>query len=489
MSLGQRIATGVKASLAARVINAGSNALLLLLLTRYLLEPDEYGTLYFAIAVLAVGELFATLGLVKSNARYVTEYLEKDPSQVRYVISRSLGMILVGGIVVSIVVGLASGWLAEVLNRPEAAALLLVGSFYVAGRAVTQYLKLCFQAFNRVAWSAVVSSINAVARLGFAVALVLLGFDAVGAMAGYVLGYLVAGAIGIGLLYVKFYRDLPPLEEPEPGLLRRLIEYSVPTAATRASVIVDSRVDTILVGMLSTPAAIAFYTLGRQVSDLCIVPAQSVGFTISPTLGEQSAAENEETAARVYRTALENVLLLYVPAAAGLAIVAEPTVRYVFGADYLGAVPVLQLFSVFIVVRAVHKITGSGLDYLGLARIRAIARATSASGNFLLNLLLIPQFGAAGAALATVVTYSTYTMVNVFYIVRELPIDLDGLATSVVRIFGIAAVMSVVVVAANGYVQDVPTLAATVALGGAVWAVLSIATGLVRPREVWAFLS
>jgi O-antigen/teichoic acid export membrane protein len=489
MSVGQRIATGIKATFAARILNTAANGLLLLLLTRYLLSPDQYGSLYFAIAVVGVAELLGTLGVVKSTARYVTEYLEDDPTQVRYLLSRSLAIVSTVSIAVSIVISLGSTHLAELLGQPDLAPLLLVGGFYVAGRSMKEYLIFAFQSFNRVAYSALVGTVNSVVRLLVAVGLVVLGFGAVGVMAGYIAGFAVAAVVGVSALYLRFYVDLPATETVEPGLLRRVLEYSVPTAATRASSIVDSRVDTVLVGLLATPTAVAFYTLGRQVSNLCVVPAESLGFTISPTLGEQSAAENPDLAATIYQTSLENVLLFYVPAATGLAIVAHPMVRYVFGPDYLGAALVIQLFALYIVVRAIHKITGSGLDYLGLARIRAIARGVSAAGNVALNLVLIPQYGAAGAAAATVLTFSSYTFVNIYYLARELPMDWGDLFHSFTRIVAIAAVMGVAVVAATTQIEGILTLAATVALGGAIWAGLSVVTGLVEPRRIWTFLT
>lgn len=489
MSLGQRIATGVKATLAARVITTAANGLLLLLLTRYLLAPEEYGTLYFAIAVVGLAELLGTLGVVKSTARYVTQYLEEDPTQVRFLVSRSLALVAGVSVAVSAIISLANEPLASLLGQPDLAPLFLVGGFYVAGRSMREYLSFSFQSFNRVAYSALVGAVNSVGRLVVSVVLVLAGLGTVGVMAGYVVGFALAAVVGLLALYFRFYVDLPKTESVEPGLFRRVLEYSVPTAATRASGMVDSRLDTVLVGILATPTAVAFYTLARQISRLVVVPATSLGFTISPTLGEQSAAENPDVAARIYQTSLENVLLFYVPAATGLAIVAHPTVRYVFGTDYLGAALVVQLFSAFIVVRAIHKITGSGLDYLGLARIRAIARGISAAGNLVLNVLLIPRFGAAGAALATVVTFSAYTLVNVVYIARELPLDWRVLLDSFTRIVAITAIMAVAVVAATLYVDGLVTLAGTIALGGAIWAFLSIATGLVEPRRIWTFLT
>jgi O-antigen/teichoic acid export membrane protein len=147
------------------------------------------------------------------------------------------------------------------------------------------------------------------------------------------------------------------------------------------------------------------------------------------------------------------------------------------------------LFGVFVVVRAVHKITGTGLDYLGLARIRAVARGTTAGGNVVLNLLLIPPYGIVGAAVATLLTYSTYTAINVIYIHRELRLPLAALAGQTARVTGIALAMGAAVSLALPFVSGLLTLLAAVALGVAVWAGLAVASGLLDLGEVTSLLA
>jgi len=489
MTLADRIAAGLKITLLGRVVHAGANGILLLVLTRYLLEPDQYGLLYFAVSVVGVAELFGTLGVPNATARYVNEYLERDETQVRYIVRWSLAIILAVAVSVSFVVSLGGSRLAALLGRPAVAPVLSVGGLYIAGRSLMGYLKSVFQAFNRVDYSAVLTMINSVTRLLVTTGLVVLGFGVTGAMTGYVVGFFVAIGVGLVVLYTKLYRPLPPSHRPESDLRGRIARYSVPTAATRASVVVDSKLDTVLVGILATPAAVAFYTLARQIADLCIAPAQSLGFTITPTLGEQAAAENPAIAGRVYAESLRNVLLLYIPAAAGLVLVADPAIRYIVGREYLGAVPLVQLYALFVVVRAVHKITGSGLDYLGLARVRAIARGSSAAGNVVLNVLLIPPLGALGAGIATVLTYSAYTGVNVYYIHRELEFDFGAVVSDLARVTAIAVAVAGVVVPVQPYINGLVSLAVVVTLGGAVWAALSVASGLVEPSAVISFIS
>lgn len=477
MELTDRLARGVKAMFVARVVDIAANALLLILLTRYLLDPASYGLLYFALSVLAVVGLFGSFGIGRSTARFVTEYDQKEPGQIPHLIRWT--MLALGGLSIAAVAVLVVGRhvVADLLGEPALVPFLLVGAAYVVGRTFWGYLQAIFQAFNRVTWSGVLRAVNGVTRVVFAVALVLAGFGALGALAGYAIAFVVTATLGLGVLYWRFVAHIDAAEEREPGLLGRVGRYSVPTAATQASILLDNKVDTILVGAMMNPTAVGFYTLAAQIADICVVPAESLGFTISPALGEQEAGGQGDRAAHIYESSLEYVLLLYVPAAAGMVLVAEPTVLTIFGEAYAGAIPALQVFGVFVVARGVHKVTGDGLDYLGLARVRAVARGVSATANLGLNLALIPIYGVVGAAVATVITYSAYTAVNVYYIHRALDLDVPRLLRSAARTCAVTALMAVAVFLVMPYVSTIPSLAGAVALGAGVWAVLAVAIG------------
>lgn len=488
MDLKARLARGVKAMFVARAVDIAANAVLLLLLTRFLLDPASYGLLYFALSVLGVAGLFGSPGLARSTARFVTEYGQTDPGQVPHIIRRTLlymaGLTLV--VAAALVVG--SGTIADLLGEPALAPFLVLGTVYVAGRAFTGYFKNVFQGFNRVTYSAALSAINGVSRVVLATALVVAGFGAVGALVGYAAAFVVTALVGLVLLYRRFVSDIVPADRREPGLLRRVLRYCVPTAATHASVVLDSKVDTIVVGAMMNATSVGFYTLAAQIADICVVPAQSLGYTISPALGEQKADDRTGRAARIYESSLEYVLLLYLPAAIGLVLVAEPVVTTIFGSAYAGAIPALQVFGFYVVARGVHNVTADGLDYLGLARIRAIAKGATATANLGLNVALIPFYGVVGAAAATVVTFSAYTAVNVYYIHRELSLDVGRLVRSAARTTAVTAGMAGAVFLVMPYVSTLPTLVGAVALGVSIWAVLAVAIGELDVARVRSLL-
>jgi O-antigen/teichoic acid export membrane protein len=485
---GSTIASKATAALGGNTVYLVANGLLILLLTRELLSPTAFGNLYFSISVLTVISSFAILGVPKSAARYVNEYSETDPTQIRHILRRAL--LAIGLLVGTVSLALAVGHdrLAGLLNSPDIALLLLFGPTYVAGYALHNlFLSLC-QGFNRIAWSASLNALSGIGRLVFVVAFVALGFDVLGAFLGYVAGFVLSMLVGAALLYRYHYLPYGEAPRMEAGLTRRLVEYSLPLTLTKGAGVLDKRVDIILVGYFLTPVAVGFYVVAKQVSELLSVPASSLGYTVSPALGKREALDESDRGARLYERALRYVLVFYIPACVGLVLVADPAIPLIFGPDYAGAVIVVQVMSGFVLVNGVNKVTSDGLDYLGLARERAVMKSATAGGNFVLNLLLIPAFGVVGAAVATVATYTVYTLGNVYFIHRAFSLRLAAIARITAVVTVIALAMGLTVVLARPLISGPLTLAGVILLGSAVWAVLSLVSGVVDIERVSALV-
>jgi len=482
------LARGFRAMLAADVLRVVSRGLLVLVFTTLLFTPEEYGLLFLALAVLGTVKLLSTFGLPKSTARYVTEHLETDPGQVPHLIRFSYVVLAVSITAVCVGLALFSGRIATLLGEPGLAPLLVVGVGYVVGSSLLGHTSVLFQSFSEVRWSALQRTVSNVGQFVFGAALVVLGFGVVGALGGFVLAVLVAAALALVVLYRKFYRRYEPAESMAGGLRRDVLRYSIPLTATKGANVLDKRVDAVLVGYFMSATAVGYYTLAKQISEFVMTPAASLGFTIAPEYGSHKASDDLDRAADLYASAFLGVVTLYVPAAVGMVLVARPGVRYVFGDAYVGAVPAVQVFGLYTLLLAVGEITNDSLDYLGRADARATAKTITSIANFGLNLVFIPAYGVVGAAVATVVTFSGLIAVELFVIVRELPLSPRTLAAHTGRAALVAGGMALVVVVLRPYVSDVPTLVALVATGVAVWGALATASGALDVRQVRSVL-
>lgn len=489
MSVTEKITAGIKATFVSRAVNMGVNGLLIFLLSSVLLDPGGYGRLFLAISIIGVAQLFSDLGLARSMARYVAEFKESDAGQVPHVLSIAFRyrLLLIGGTVVTI--ALVRNSIANALGDPELGILLLVGAGLLAFRSLHTFNTVAFQGFNAVELSAVVNIVNYLGRLGLVVAFVALGWGVVGALLGYAVAAAIAAILGLGLLYTRFYRSFDAAGAPEPSLRRRILEYSVPLTVSRSAGVIAARVDTILIGFFMNPVAVGFYTLGKQISEFVLAPAGSIGFAVSPTFGEDKANDDLDRAARLYETTVQYVLLLYVPATVGILVIAEPAILLVFGQEYAGAVPVVRVLGLFVLVQSVTLVTTDVLDFLGRARVRAVAKGACSVANFGLNILLIPVYGVVGAAAATVATYTVYALANLYIVHSELDLRVAGLLRTATGTTVISVVMGLFVVVLTPYAAGVVSLLGVVLLGAAVWASLATVSGLLDPRETLSILT
>jgi len=311
--------------------------------------------------------------------------------------------------------------------------------------------------------------------------LVILGYGALGALFGYIFASVLAAITGLIYVYKKYY--FSPEIAALPDLRKNIAEYTLPLMVTSSANIIDKRVDTILVGFFLNPTAVAFYTLGKQVVTFIEAPMSALGFTLSPTFEAEKAKGNSKTAARIYEQALVSGLHIYIPAAAGLALIAEPMVRLVFGVKYSGAVPVIQIMGVYAIALAVAILTSNSLDFLGRARERAKLKISTSILNAILNILLIPSIGVVGAAIATVITFWLFAAGTVYVMSLEFDLRKRWIINRIIRILGVTVGISFSVIFVNEIVTGFISLIMVVALGIIVWFILSVALGLTNLRQ------
>lgn len=482
MSVRGKIASGFRVEAGAQLIGVAASGLLLVVLAR-LLTPSQYGLLYLTISICSIVVLVASFGLSRSAGRYVSTYDESDPAQVPYVVGYSLAF-TAGALAVVLVVFLAlRGWLADWLEEPGLEPLLVLGAVYIAFYSAVEYCRRVFQGFRRIAYSASIHLLNTVLKFVATILFVAAGLGAVGALAGYVVGLVVTTVVG-GVLLSRTLAAYPRADRVEPGLPRRIAEYSLPITLTSSGTVLIKQVDVLLIGLFLNSAAVGYYTVSKQIVQFAEKPANAFGFSIAPRYSEQVTRGNDRHAAELYEEALRGVIVVYAPAAVGLIVVAEPTIRYVFGPSYLEAVPVVQVFAVFLFVHAISHVTAGGLDYLGRARARAALKATIAVCNLLLNLLLIPWLGIIGAAIATVAAYTVDVSGAVYLMDRELPLRWTEVTDEAAKALLIAAAMGAVVSLLVGHATGLLALIAVVACGVAVWGGAALFAGLIEPEDV-----
>jgi O-antigen/teichoic acid export membrane protein len=236
------------------------------------------------------------------------------------------------------------------------------------------------------------------------------------------IGYLLLPATGGGLPAALWVFALAPyalavaaaLARPRPavasfgrprfGLARRSIRQGLRMYPGELAGILHRRSDVLLLGILAPTASLGLYVVAYQSVEPILILASASGATILAIGHGQPEVERGEVTARLIRETLLVGGLLAVAAA----VLAPVLVPLVYGPDFTGSVLPLLILLPGIVALACGRIAMADLMRRNMLERMTAILASVMVLNVALNLALIPAFGAVGAAMASLVSYSTH---------------------------------------------------------------------------------
>ncbi len=323
--------------------------------------------------------------------------------------------------------------------------------------------------------------------------------------AGHALAWGVAGAGIAQFLWLilacrragmRFPLPRPRLTAP----VKRLLKLMLPGAIGAGVVQINLLIDLVIASLLPT-GAVSYLYYADRVNQLPLgVIGVAVGTALLPLLSRQLRSGEDEAARNSMNRAVEFALLLTVPAAAALVVIADPVItvlfqRGFFDADVASATSLaLMAYAAGLPAYVLIKIYGPGYfarqDTVTPVKIASLCVAI----NLVLNLSLIGPLGHAGIALATAIS----AWINAWLLVRILKkrghYSADGaLKRRLPRIVFATAVMAAALWAAmeglagplgGDEMTRAAALAALIAAGLAAYGVAVFAVGAARLEDI-----
>jgi len=186
-----------------------------------------------------------------------------------------------------------------------------------------------------------------------------------------------------------------------------------------------------IIGRLQGPAALGLYDISREVASL---PTADLSAPINRALVPGYAKLDTGDALRAaYGNAMASLTLIALPAAAGIYVVAPYLVPVALGSKWMEAVPLLEVLAFNGAVVLFHSSMGGVLIAKGYPR--DIARVNVYYALLLLGLLalLVPYYGAVGAAYATIGAAISMTPCFLYLVKRRIGVGLGMFGRAIVR--------------------------------------------------------
>ncbi|WP_340031568.1 polysaccharide biosynthesis protein [Paenibacillus sp. FSL K6-1122] len=207
--------------------------------------------------------------------------------------------------------------------------------------------------------------------------------------------------------------------------IKTLLMYAIPVCLGSLAVPLMNLVDTFTVprllrgeGLDELQSMVSFgiYNRGLPLVQLVTMLATSLSVLFIPAMAEARLKGGPEAVRQQAGLALRWFWLIGLAASAGLAVLAEPINRMLYG-DAAGT-EALRYMALTAAGSTVSIIAAALLQGLGAVRAPAFSMLAAAGVKALLNVMLVPALGISGAALAGAVAYMLAAGLNVALLAR-----------------------------------------------------------------------
>ena len=400
--LGRRMATGAAWMIALRFAIRSIGLVSMIVLAR-LLVPADFGLVAIATALsgalAAMSEFGFQVALIQNQAA----------DRRHYDTAWTLG--LIRGVIVAGALAACAGPLAGMFSDQRLQPILLVLALGVVVASLENIAVVDFRKNLQFQREFVYRALAKVAAFAITVPLAI-------SLRNYwalVIGMLAAQLAGVVLSYTMcHYRPRLSLTA-----WRELIRFSKWLLLNNVLYFAYHRIDTFVIGRFAGAQPLGFFRLAHEIASL---PTTEMVAPIRAAIlpGYAKLASDHDRLRASFAATFGTIVIVAVPVAVGLGLLADPLVRLVLGEQWLDAIPLLEVLCIAGAINVCSANTWPVFIALGRPWINA---ALTGLGAALLGPLLlwsVQAAGALGAAWSLVAVSAVLLAVNLLVTLRLL---------------------------------------------------------------------
>ena len=374
------------------------------LLTIRYLGPSNYGLIDYGMAYTNFFYCFCTLGI---NSVIVKELIANADREGE-IMGTALGLRGISSFLSALVIISISSF----LDRGDPLAILIVALCSIGVLfQVLELFRYWFQSKLQSKVPAIISLIAYIITAAYRIFLLATGKSVSFFALAYSVDYCLAGVL-LFLMYKKYGGQRISFSLP---YAKELLKISSPFIIPSLMVAIYSQTDRLMLKQMISPAEIGYYSSALSLCTLWCFVLSAIIDSMYPTIMEAFSRSREEF---TYKNKLLYAIVIYLSVFVSifLVLLAKPVILLLYGPEYLPAVGPLRIITWY-----------TAFSYLGVARNAWIVcnnkqrylkyvYFSGAAANIVFNLILIPRWGASGAALASFAAQITTTIIAPFFI-------------------------------------------------------------------------
>lgn len=229
--------------------------------------------------------------------------------------------------------------------------------------------------------------------------------------------------ISAGVFLALIYRSVDaskPRWNFGANTAKELLTDAWSLALTNVAILIYTRIDVVMLTALRTPYETGLYAAAVRLIEFGYIIPMILVNTLFPTLARLHATDPAGFQ-RVFQRLLATVAWGGIATAAVLGLGSRNWIEWIYGSSFAAAAPVLAIGAASCVFAGLGAVRSQWLLLNGLQHYGLYYVSLGAGLSFALNGWLIPQFGALGAASASLVTQIFIVLVAPLFFTRTRP--------------------------------------------------------------------
>lgn len=363
---------------------------------RYLGDKG-FGIFSFAFSVTGVLLIFADSGINTFLIREIASRRERLETYLKN------ALILKAGLTFGVALILAFIPLISSFDRETGQVVWVIG----LGLLVTGYADIyisVFRAFEKMRLVSLLTISQRALFFIFGVAVLLMGYKTV----PLALAFLVAAGINLALIRWRFAicfnlaQKLTPVADKERDAIaiKEIFMQSMPLGIIILFTYIYFRIDAVMLYYLRGAEETGWYSAAFKLIEALLLLMDTIRNALFPLLSKTYGKGNSQFQ-QIWREATRYLFILSLPIALGTAFLAPRIIDLLYGDAFRAAGTSLQVLGLALPLLLLNSLSSNIL--ISANKTKNILRAVSigAGANIALNCLLIPAWGALGAAGAT----------------------------------------------------------------------------------------
>jgi O-antigen/teichoic acid export membrane protein len=453
------------------------------LLITHQLGAAGAGTFFQAVGIFTILTIVSQLGASTTIVKTISAY--RAGGRHRDIIASVRSAVLPAAAVSIVAAGLifvTAPWLADVLtkqgDRQDALTYLRVFSLFIPFAVVSAILLAATRGLGRMLPTVALDSIAkpaarfAFAGLGTLVALTATTTAVLWAAPLALVAFL--SALALRRLAQRSAAENDALAEdmnPSREVFAEFWRFTIPQWVAEISQLAVLWIDVVLLGALASSREAGIYAAVSRLVQVGTIGLAAVSLVLAPMLSASLARTQLDHARWLYRIATLALAATSIPIFLVLANFA-PLLAQIFGHDFGEGSTALTILAFAMLIDVV---AGPALLMLlmgGRSRLIMLDSCVALAANIALNVILIPDFGMTGAAIAwsaSILLSNLLAVIQIRYLwgVQPFTRGLAVVALATGACFGIAGIAAVAI---GG--QNISTLLVSTAVGGLVYATI-----------------